>query len=161
MEYMEYKEKVKEKMKGLNIQDALEYAAHIINTVHELLIMLDENLKVALVSRSFCQVFQVTPEETEGRFIYDLGNRQWDIPKLRQLLEDILPKTTSFDGFEVEHEFPNIGKRIMLLNARRIYLEANRKKLILLAVEDITERKKIEKLESRIKDLEAQLKKTP
>ena len=161
MEYMEYKEKAKEKLKGLSIQDALEYAANIINTVHELLIILDEHLKVALVSRSFCQVFQVTPEETEGRFIYDLGNRQWDIPKLRQLLEDILPKTTSFDGFEVEHEFPNIGKRIMLLNARRIYLEANRKKLILLAVEDITERKKIEKLESRIKDLEAQLKKTP
>ena len=161
MEYMEYKEKVKEKMKGLNIQDALEYAAHIINTVHELLIILDEDLKVALVSRSFCQIFQVKPEETEGRFIYDLGNRQWDIPKLRQLLEDILPKTTSFDGFEVEHEFPRIGKRVMLLNARRIYLEGNRKKLILLAIEDITDRRKVEKLELRIKDLEAQLKKTP
>ena len=161
MEYMEYKEKAKEKLKGLNIQDALEYAAHIINTVHELLIILDEDLKVALVSRSFCQVFQVTPEETEGRFIYDLGNRQWDIPKLRQLLEDILPKTTSFDGFEVEHEFPNIGKRIMLLNARRIYLEANRKKLILLAAEDITERKKIEELHERIRELEARLKKNP
>ena len=158
MEYMEYKENVKEKLKELNIQDALEYAAHIINTVHELLIILDENLKVALVSRSFCQVFQVTPEETEGRFIYDLGNRQWDIPKLRQLLEDILPKTTSFDNFEVEHDFPNIGKRIMALNARRIYLEGNRAKLVLLAIEDITDHRKIEKLELKIKDLEAQLK---
>lgn len=158
MDYMEYKDRVKEKLKGLNLQDALECASHILNTVHELLIVLDEHLKVALVSHSFCQAFQVKPEETEGRFIYDLGNHQWDIPKLRHLLEEILPKTTSFDHFEVEHEFPTIGKRIMLLNARRIYLEGNRTKLILLAIEDITERKNIEKLELKIKELEAQLK---
>ena len=158
MDDMEYKDRVKAKMKGLNLQDALEYTAHLLDAIREPLIILDEKLKVALVSRSFCQAFQVKSEETDGRFIYDLGNRQWNIPKLRQLLEEILPKTTSFDGFEVEHEFPKIGKRIMLLNARRIYLEGNRAKLILLAIEDVTERRKIEHLESKIKDLETQLK---
>jgi len=151
---MEYKDKKKE----LEIQDALEYAEGIINAVHEPLIILDENLKVALVSLSFCQAFKVKPEETEGRFVYDLGNRQWDIPKLRELLEDILPKTTSFDNFEVEHDFPDIGKRIMLINARRIYLETNRMKLILIAIEDITEQRKIlDGLNEKIRQLEMSL----
>ncbi len=151
---MEYKEKKKK----LEIQDALEYAESIISAVHEPLIILDENLKVALVSRSFCQTFKVKPEETEGRFVYDLGNRQWDIPKLRELLEDILPKTTSFDNFEVEHDFPDIGKRIMLINARRIYLETNRMELILIAIEDITEHRKIlDGLHEKIRQLEISL----
>ena len=126
------------------IQDALEYANSIINTVREPLIVMDVNLKVISASRSFYQIFKVKPEETEKQYIYDLGNHQWDIPKLRELLEGILPKTTSFDSFEVEHDFPDLGKRIMLLNAREIYQKANRTKLILLAIEDITERKKLE-----------------
>jgi len=149
------------KMKELEIQDALEYTKGIINTVREPLIMLYEDLSVALANRSFYQAFKVKPKETEGQLIYDLGNRQWDIPKLRELLEDILPKTTSFDNFEVEHVFADIGKRIMLLNACRIYLEANRTKLIILTIEDITERKKIEELREKIRELEAQLKKNP
>ena len=149
--------KHEEKMKELEIQDTLEYARHIIDTVREPLIIMDQNLKVVSASRSFCQVFKVKPEETEGQFIYDLGNRQWDIPRLREFLEDILPETTSFDDFEVEHDFPDIGKRVMLLNARRVYLHANRAKLILLAIEDITERKKIKELEAKIKELEADL----
>jgi diguanylate cyclase (GGDEF)-like protein/PAS domain S-box-containing protein len=99
---------------------------------------------VVSVSRSFYDVFKVKPEETVGQLIYDLGNKQWDIPKLRELLETILPKTTSFDNFEVEHDFLDIGKRIMLLNAREIHQKANRTKLILLAIEDITERKELE-----------------
>ncbi len=151
----------KKKMKELEIQDALEYTKGIINTVREPLIMLYEDLSVALANRSFYQAFKVKPGETEGQLIYDLGNRQWDIPKLRELLEDILPKTTSFDNFEVEHDFPDIGKRIMLLNACRIYLEANRTKLIILTIEDITERKKIEELREKIRELDAQLKKNP
>ena len=149
------------KMKELEIQDALEYTKSIINTVHEPLIILYEDLSVALANRSFYQAFKVKPGETEGQLIYDLGNRQWDIPKLRELLEDILPKTTSFDNFEVEHNFPDIGKRIMLLNACRIYLEANHTKLIVLTIEDITERKKIEELREKIRELEARLKKNP
>ena len=154
---MEYKNKMKE----LEIKDALEYTNSIINTVRSPLIILYEDLSVALANRSFYQVFKVKPEETEGQLIYDLGNRQWDIPKLRELLEDVLPKTTSFDNFEVEHSFPDIGKRMMLLNACRIYLEANRTKLIILTIEDITEHKKIEELYGKIRELETQLKKNP
>ena len=133
----------RDKMKDLEIQDALEYTKAIINTVFDPLIILYEDLRVALANRSFYQSFKVKPEETEGQHIYDLGNRQWDIPRLRELLENILPETTSFDNFEVEHDFRGIGKRIMLLNACRIYLEANRTKLIILTIKDITERKKI------------------
>jgi len=151
----------KNKMKDLEIQDALEYTKSIINTVPEPLIILYEDLRVALANRYFYQAFNVKPGETEGQRIYDLGNHQWDIPKLRELLENVLPKTKSFDGFEVEHDFPDIGKRIMLLNACRIYLEANRTKLIILTIEDITERKKIEELREKIKELEARLKKNP
>jgi PAS domain S-box-containing protein len=151
----------KNKMKELEIQDALEFTKSIINTVREPLIILYEDLTVALANRSFYRAFKVKLEETEGKLIYDLGSRQWDIPKLRELLEDILPKTTSFDNFEVEHVFPDIGKRIMLLNACRIYLEANRTKLIILTIEDITERKKIEELREKIRKLEARLKKNP
>jgi PAS domain-containing protein len=152
---MEYKNKMKE----LEIQDALEYTKSIINTVRAPLIILYEDLSIALANRSFYQVFKVKPGETEGQLIYDLGNRQWDIPKLQELLEDILPKTTSFDNFEMEHVFPDIGKRIMLLNACRIYLEANRTKLIILTIEDITERTKIDELNDKIRELEVRLKK--
>ena len=153
---MEYKNK----MKKLEIQDALEYTKSIINTVREPLIILYEDLSVALANRSFYQAFKVKPGETEGKLIYDLGNRQWDIPKLRELLEDILPKTTSFDNFEVEHDFLGIGKRIMLLNARKIDQKAdNRIKLILIAIEDITEAKKIlDGLREKIGQLEISLK---
>jgi len=131
-------------------EDARKFAESIVDTVREPLLVLDADLRVISASRSFYQAFKVKPEETEGQFIYDLGNHQWDIPKLRELLEDILPETTSFDNFEVEHDFPDIGKRVMLLNARRIYQKANRTKLILLAIEDITERKK---LEEKLKNL--------
>ena len=154
---MEYKDK----MKDLEIQDALKYTEHIMNTVRDPLLILYEDLRVALANSSFYQAFKVKPGKTEGELIYNLGNHQWDIPKLRELLEDILPKTTSFDNFEVEHDFTDIGKRIMLLNACRIYLESNRTKLIILTIEDITDRKKIEELRKKIRELEARLKKNP
>ena len=95
-------------------------------------------------SRSFYGTFKVKPEDTEGKHIYDLGDHQWDIPKLRELLEEILPRTKSFDNFEVAHVFPDIGNRTMLLNARKVYRKANHMQLILLAIEDITERKILE-----------------
>jgi len=136
-------------------QDARNYAENIIDTVREPLIVLDEKLMVISANRSFYQVFKVKPEDTEKQYIYDLGNRQWDIPKLRELLEKILPKVTSFNNFEVEHNFLDIGKRIMLLNARKIYRETNHTHSILLAIEDITERKEIETgLEKTRKELE-------
>jgi len=87
----------------------------------------------------------VTPEQTEGRLIYDSGNRQWDIPRLRELLEQILPQNTNFDNFEVEHDFATIGRKVMLLNARRIHTEEGKTDSILLAIEDITERRQAER----------------
>ena len=125
-------------------QDARMYAESIVDTVREPLLILGGDLIIISASRSFYQSFKEKSDVTEGQHIYELGNRQWDIPKLRELLEDILPKTTSFDNFEVEHSFPDIGKRIMLLNARKIHQKANRTQLILLAIEDITERRILE-----------------
>ncbi|MDD5680258.1 MAG: PAS domain-containing sensor histidine kinase [Candidatus Omnitrophica bacterium] len=136
-------------------QDARNYAENIIDTVREPLLVLDADLRVISANRSFYQVFKVKPEDTEKQYIYDLGNRQWDIPKLRELLEKILPKVTIFDNFEVEHNFLDIGKRIMLLNARKIYRETNHTHSILLAIEDITARREIEKgLEKAHKELQ-------
>jgi diguanylate cyclase (GGDEF)-like protein/PAS domain S-box-containing protein len=113
-------------------------------TVREPLVVLDADLRVVSTNHSFYEVFAVKPEETEGQLIYDLGNKQWDIPKLRKLLKEILPKSGTFADYEVEHEFPAIGKKIMLLNARKIYSKINQTEMILLAIEDITERKKME-----------------
>ncbi len=148
----------KKKNKALlkNQQDALNYAESIINTVRESLIALDQNLRVVSVSRSFYDVFKVKPEETVGQLIYDLGNKQWNIPKLRELLETILPQKTTFDNYEVEHDFATIGRRIMLLNARQIERVLGKERIILLAIEDITERREIEKgLEKAHEELQA------
>jgi PAS domain S-box-containing protein len=134
--------------------EASEFAESMINTVREPLISLDQDLRVVSVSRSFYEFFKVKPEETIGQLIYNLGNKQWDIPELRELLETILPQKASFDNYEVEHEFATIGRRVMLLNARQIQQEAGKKRIILLAIEDITERKDIEAgLEKTRKDL--------
>jgi PAS domain S-box-containing protein len=126
--------------------EAREYAESIINTVREPLLALDHDLRVVTASRSFYEVFHVTPKETVGQLIYDLGNKQWNIPKLQELLETILPLKTTFDNYEVEHEFSTIGRRIMLLNARQIKRKLGKERIILLAIEDITERKRLEDL---------------
>jgi two-component system, cell cycle sensor histidine kinase PleC len=141
--------------------DAREYAESIINTVREPLIALNQDLRVVSASRSFYEVFKVKPEETVGHLIYDLGNRQWNIPQLRELLETILPRRTAFNNYEVKHDFSNIGRRIMLLNARQIQRASGKERIILLAIEDITERRKIEvgleKAHDDLKDLAAEL----
>jgi PAS domain S-box-containing protein len=126
------------------VQDAREFAESVIATVREPLLVLDEKLEVVAANRSFYDVFNVKPEETIGKKVYRLGNGQWNIPALRKLLEDILPSNSHFDDYEVTHDFEHIGRRTMLLNARRLFREANRSKLILLAIEDITERKQAE-----------------
>ena len=135
---------ITEQKKARQMLIVSEYSDSIINTVREPLIVLDQDLRVVTVSRSFYEFFKVKPEETVGQLIYDLGNRQWDIPKLRELLEDILPKKVAFDNYEVEHHFTTIGRRIMLLNARQIERGMGKERIILLAIEDITERKEIE-----------------
>ena len=123
-----------------------EYDESIINTVREPLMVLDQDLRVVTVSRSFYDFFKVKPEETVGQLIYDLGNKQWDIPRLRELLETILPEKTAFDNYEVEHDFATIGRRVMLLNARQIERAMGKERIILLAIEDITERSDLEDL---------------
>jgi two-component system CheB/CheR fusion protein len=138
-----------------------EFSESIINTIREPLIALDQDLRVVSVSRSFYEVFKVKPEETVGQLIYDLGNKQWNIPKLRELLENILPQQASFDNYEVEHDFATIGRRIMLLNARQIQRVLGKERIILLAIEDITERREIEngleKAHEELKELAAEL----
>jgi PAS domain S-box-containing protein len=126
------------------LQEALEFSDAIIATVREPLLVLDKELRIINANRSFYRTFQVNPEETEKRLIYDVGNRQWDIPGLRELLENILPMNNAFEDFEVEHDFESLGRKTMLLNARKIYRKMNHVEMILLALEDITERKKAE-----------------
>ncbi|MCX7824975.1 MAG: PAS domain S-box protein, partial [Verrucomicrobiae bacterium] len=126
------------------VAEARDFAESIIATVREPLLVLDAGLRVVSANRSFYRVFEVKPEETVGRLVYELGNRQWDIPALRRLLEQVLPQNTQFNDYEVTHEFERIGRRTMLLNARRLYREANKTQMILLAIEDITERKRAE-----------------
>jgi two-component system CheB/CheR fusion protein len=144
--------------------EAREYSESIINTVREPLIVLDQDLRVVTASRSFYEVFKVNPKETVGQLIYDLGNKQWNIPKLRELLETILPQKATFDNYEVEHDFATIGRRIMLLNARQIQRVLGKERIILLAIEDITERREIEngleKAHEELKELAAELKRT-
>jgi PAS domain S-box-containing protein len=125
---------------------ALDYFQNIVETVREPLVFLDSDLRVQGASRSFYQTFSVTKEETEGRLIYELGDRQWDIPALRKLLEEILPEHTQFNGFEVQHDFPRVGQRVILLNARQIVTGKRSATMILLAIEDITDRKKAEQI---------------
>jgi PAS domain S-box-containing protein len=124
-------------------KDLLDYTENIINTVREPLITLDQDLRVVTVNRSFYNFFKVKPENTIGQLIYELGNKQWDIPALRELLETILLQNTCFDDYEVEHYFTSIGRRTMLLNARQIERAEDRELIVLLAIEDITERKEL------------------
>jgi len=124
--------------------DALIYAENIIDTVHEPLVALDQDLRVVKVNRSFYETFKVKPEETVGQHIFDLGNKQLDIPRLRKLLESILPQTSTFDDYEIEYDFPTIGRRTLLLNARQIQRAVGKDQVILLAIEDITERRQAE-----------------
>ena len=159
-------EKARKELETTKVSEdaAREYSESIINTVRESLIALDQDLRVVSVSRSFYEVFKVNPEETVGQLIYDLGNKQWNIPKLRELLETILPKQTSFDNYEVEHAFTTIGRRIMLLNARQIQRVWGKERIILLAIEDITERREIEnglkQAHDDLKKLATELKRT-
>jgi two-component system CheB/CheR fusion protein len=124
------------------LQDAQELAEKVIETIRDPLLILQPDLHVQAANPAFYQLFQVPPADTVGRRIYDLGNGQWAIPELRTLLEDILPRNTVFNDFEVSHTFEQLGPRTMLLNARRV----DHLQLILLAIEDITSRKHAETL---------------
>ena len=114
----------------------------IVDTVREPLLVLDGDLCVQSANRSFYRTFRVSPQETEGRLLYGLGNGQWNISGLRTLLEEILPDDNAFDDLEIEHDFPDIGRKVMLINARRLGQDGAER--ILLAIEDVTERRRLE-----------------
>ena len=119
------------------IQSTLNYAENIINTVHEPLIVLDQNLKVISANRTFFETFKLKESETEGEKIYKIGDGEWNIPTLQKLLEEILPKNNEINDFKFEHNFNKIGYKKMLLNARRIYRGDIGTNLILLAMENV------------------------
>jgi two-component system CheB/CheR fusion protein len=154
------------------------YIKTVVDVVREPVLILDKNFRVMAANESFYRVFQVEPKDTEQKVVYELGSGQWNIPALRKLLEDILPKNTFFKGFEVTHEFPSIGHKTMILNARQIHVKEDTSfpPIILLAMEDVTEMmgvaemlarhtkqfeiktwERIEKLEIYIKKLEKEV----
>lgn len=123
---------------------AWTYIRTVVDTLREPFLILDKDLRVISANRTFYMFFDTFPEVTEGKLVYELGNGQWDIPKLKILLEDILPKNTHFEDFRVEHDFQSVGQKIMVLNARRIYRTNEDKQIILLAMEDVTREIKLE-----------------
>ena len=127
-----------------DLQTALAYADNIIATLREPFVVLDKTLRVRTANAAFYRDFHVSREETEGRFVYDLGNGQWDIPQLRTLLAEVLSSRHPVEDFEVDHAFPDLGQRNMLLNARRFPPESDDPTLVLLAIEDITDRRRAE-----------------
>jgi len=136
----------------------LDLFTNILSSVREPLLVLDSNLRIVKANHSFYMTFCVNPKETEGVLIYDLGNRQWNIPKLKEVLEEILPENTVFNNFRVEHVFDGIGPKIMNLNARRIYKDSKKTDLILLAIEDVTENEHHKRhLEKMVEERTAQL----
>jgi two-component sensor histidine kinase len=125
------------------VEDACALAQAMVDTVREPLIVLDKNLRVVAASRSFYVKFTLNPDNSQGKHLYELGGGEWDIPKLRTLLENIVPDHGTMDDYEVEHDFPQIGKRVLLLNACVVsYEKAHRN--ILVSVEDITRHRELE-----------------
>ena len=114
------------------------------DTVREPLVVLDRDLRVVSASRSFYRTFAMEPRNTIGRMFYELDDGQWDIPALRKLLEEIIPDHRTIEAYEVEHDFPTIGRRIMLLNARQVFDEAHPDSTLLLAIENVTQRREAE-----------------
>ena len=117
----------------------------VVETIREGLLVLEPDLTIRFANRSFCQIFAVAPKETVGRKLYELGNGHWDIPKLRTALETIISGRKTIEAFEVDQSFPSIGRRVMVLNARKVYRPGNKIQQILLAIEDVTERVRLER----------------
>jgi len=141
------------------IEDLNNYHQIILDTVHEPMLVLDKHIRIVSANKSFCKTFHVTERESLGISLYKLGNSQWNIPRLKELLEDIVPKNIRFHDFEVEHTFPVIGSKTMLLNAHRIIQQSQNEELIVLTISDITEVKRlaIELQEKENRVLEVQL----
>jgi two-component sensor histidine kinase len=126
------------------VQDAWILAHAIVDTVREPLIVLDQDFRVVAASRSYYLTFQVKADDTQGKLLYELGDGQWDIPRLRLLLGKIVPAQEAMENYQVERDFPNIGRRTMLLNARKVFYEKGSHSTILLGIEDITAKRVLE-----------------
>ncbi len=126
------------------LKRAREYAENIVDTIREVLIVLDNRLRIVSANRSFYETFRTLPEKIEGRFVHELADQVWNIPEFLALLERILMHSFQHEGLELDHEFPALGRRVMLLNARWVYEERGETDRILLAMSDITERKRAE-----------------
>jgi nitrogen-specific signal transduction histidine kinase len=144
-------------------EESWTYIKTVVDVVHEPVLILDKDLRVLAANESFYKVFQVDSKDTENKIVYELGNGQWNIAKLRKLLEDILPQNSFFKGFEVTHKFPGIGQKTMILNARQIHIKKEsttnvEPAIILLAIEDITDMMNVAKmLADHTKKFEAEL----
>ena len=146
------------------MREARVFSESIVETVREALVTLNADLTVVSANQSFYRIFEISREEALGKRIHQLGNGQWDIPRLRELLDRVITESSSFEDFEVEHDFPSIGQKKMLLNARRIDRDEGRPHLILLAIEDITGQARreaeleraVEELKSRLEAMEAE-----
>jgi PAS domain S-box-containing protein len=140
---MKAEEKRASALTAHQLNEALKFDENIISTIREPLLVLNADLRILTANQSFYRMFSETPDQTIGKVIFEAGAGEWNIPKLRKLLDDILSKNTSFDDYEVDHDFPTLGRRTMLLNARRIHNGGPETHKILLAIEDITERKQL------------------
>ena len=147
-------------------EESWTYIRTVVDVMREPILILDKDFRVMAANEPFYQTFQVKARDTEDKIVYELGNGQWDIPALRKLLETILPKHTFFKGFEVDHDFPGIGHKVIILNARQIYSRFNKShpssesfpEIILLAMEDVTEVMAVaEKLSSHVTVFEAEI----
>lgn len=159
MNYKEIEQRVADQTYLLKQNE--EYLSSIVETIRESLLVMDKDYTILSANQYFLSTFKVSLNETKGKLLYDLGNGQWNIPELRTMMEEILPSNNPVLNYEVEYEFPHIGRKWMLLNAHRIELEGEYKDRILLAIEDITARKEIEQRKDDFLSIASHELKTP
>ncbi|HYH16536.1 MAG TPA: PAS domain-containing protein, partial [Flavisolibacter sp.] len=126
-------------MRNEQLAEVQEYSETMLNIIREGILTLDRELRVKTANQAFFKTFKMNESEIEGRYIYELANGQWNIPQLRELLHDILPINTQVSGYEIAHNFPNVGEKVLLINARKIFQRIHGQEVTLLAIEDITE----------------------
>src|SRR5206468_12094719 len=133
-------------MRNNQLAEAQDYTQAVIATIREAVIVLDTNLRVRSANKAFYRSYLAKEDETEGVYIYEVNNGQWNIPRLKEFLEDLIPRNTHVNGFELTHKFDGIGEKVLLLNGRQVTQKVNRQHFILLAIEDITEHRQAERL---------------